>query len=1184
MKLATILRISLGVLLAQGALVQAAEVAGRVLVAVGETSALRNGQAVRLAAGSVVEAGDTLRVGDASNMQVRFTDASVMALRPNTVFRIDEYAFANKVDSDKSVFALLTGGLRTITGLIGRQSRGNYAVKTETSTIGIRGTHFTLVSCNDSCRNPDGGLAPNGTYGGVADGRIVNANKAGEREFGRNEYFYVASSTSLPQPLLAPPSFLRDRLEGQAKASGKSTTASAGTGTSGKESAGSEDSGKTRISTTPVAVAETPTQVVPQQISTAAAEQTAVKETVVTPKPTLEACIAAPATAGCAVVLPSLAVCTAAPTTLGCSVVLPTLAACIAAPSTAGCSTILPTLATCLATPATAGCSAVLPTLAACIAAPSTAGCSTILPTLATCLASPATAGCSAVLPAVAALPGDGNRVSATTGIVSAFAASQFGNSSPLHQVTVYATSVTANWDSLGLKRIECGSGCFVDRNTALVAEFGADAGVIAYGRWISGPLLAGGWWQGLNFTADNSGFGYVTGVAATNIPASGAYTYNFLAATRPVFSDGIGGGLGSGSVTTGSVTANFVARTVNASLSLLFAGGNSAYTLTMPSTSLSGSQFSGSGTMAFNSGAKNVCGSASCSAQFGGFLAGNGATHAGLAYDVSAADGTTPFYIDGVAAFKYVAPTSGPYNLASAGAWTTSTNTNVTSSDTSASPMTAAQLASAVVANPSLLKANFGNGDVAASSLTDTGSSPVAGNVFWGVTTGSGYPITGVHGAFGDAVTNKPSSGAYTYNWVGGTHPRDSLGGTGTWNSAVLSIDFTSKLASTVGSWSWSVSGRNYSLAFSNIPYDTGTNQGAVIVAGSGSGGYPTNPAGSSFSVSGTNGSVTGYGVWVNGSFTGDGAAGTIVAIASQDTESGTGNVTTASTQVFSKGSTATSSTPDSSSTSCTTYPCSGSSNEVHGYVSNTTSTSSTASGSVVSNFKSSYAWAQQSQWTYNSAPVPGTSTGPTLVASIYTPGPVLDQGSNAAAGNLEWKRFSYQSSTSYSDGSSYGNASYDHSIRGDRVTAMPTSGSFSFSHIGGTQPTDLNGNVGTLTSGGSWNVDFSTKTVSTVTPVTWNVNNVSYNLAVPAQTLTINTSTYNAPDGSYTSTSTLSMPITNINLTCSPNCSPNAGGSTVAAGFFGANAQGMGVGYATSANVGGSNQYTTHVQAYKR
>jgi hypothetical protein len=101
--------------------------------------------------------------------------------------------------------------MRTITGLIGKANQKNYMVRTTTSTIGIRGTHFTVVSCSNDCRNTDGTPGPNGTFGGVTDGRITVSNSSGQRDFGQQDYFHVPSADAPPIRLLAPPAALSDR-------------------------------------------------------------------------------------------------------------------------------------------------------------------------------------------------------------------------------------------------------------------------------------------------------------------------------------------------------------------------------------------------------------------------------------------------------------------------------------------------------------------------------------------------------------------------------------------------------------------------------------------------------------------------------------------------------------------------------------------------------------------------------------------------------------------------------------------------------------------------------------------------------------------------------------------------------------------------------------------------------------
>jgi hypothetical protein len=201
----------------------AAEPAGRVLILQGSAVAVRGAQEIPLARGTTVESGDLLKVADASSIQVRFSDESVVALRANTQYKIDDYKFSEKGEGDKSIFSLIKGGMRTITGLIGKRTPDAYQMRSTTATIGIRGTHFTAVNCAADCKNADGSKAEDGLYGGVTDGRIVVRNSAGETEFTRDQYFQVTSNNTLPTPLLAPPSFLRDRLDGMAKA-GKGST------------------------------------------------------------------------------------------------------------------------------------------------------------------------------------------------------------------------------------------------------------------------------------------------------------------------------------------------------------------------------------------------------------------------------------------------------------------------------------------------------------------------------------------------------------------------------------------------------------------------------------------------------------------------------------------------------------------------------------------------------------------------------------------------------------------------------------------------------------------------------------------------------------------------------------------------------------------------------------------------
>ncbi len=200
-----------------------AETVGRVLLAAGDTVAIRAGKALPLAAGTMIEDKDTLRTGAASNLQVRFTDSSIMSLRENSELNIEDYHLAGSAGGlQKAFYRLLKGGLRTVTGLIGHTRHDEYRIDTVTSTIGIRGTHFALMSCQGgSCLNADGSKAKDGIYGGVTDGIVAATTKAGEFRFGAGDTFFAPSIESPVEKLIGPPVFLSDRLEGQKRKANK---------------------------------------------------------------------------------------------------------------------------------------------------------------------------------------------------------------------------------------------------------------------------------------------------------------------------------------------------------------------------------------------------------------------------------------------------------------------------------------------------------------------------------------------------------------------------------------------------------------------------------------------------------------------------------------------------------------------------------------------------------------------------------------------------------------------------------------------------------------------------------------------------------------------------------------------------------------------------------------------------
>ena len=190
-----------------------AQNAGKVLLAVGDVTAVRGGERVRLAAGAMVSAGDSVVTGADSYAQIRFSDDALVALKPETEFRIERFNFTGKQDgSEAAVFRLVRGGFRTLTGQIGKLNHDQYQLLTTQATIGIRGTHYQVQICAaGQCKNRGADVGA-GMYGGAYEGGVVVANGFGSGEFGADEFFYVPDGQA-PLRWLGPPDFLSDKLE-----------------------------------------------------------------------------------------------------------------------------------------------------------------------------------------------------------------------------------------------------------------------------------------------------------------------------------------------------------------------------------------------------------------------------------------------------------------------------------------------------------------------------------------------------------------------------------------------------------------------------------------------------------------------------------------------------------------------------------------------------------------------------------------------------------------------------------------------------------------------------------------------------------------------------------------------------------------------------------------------------------
>lgn len=124
-----------------------ANLAANVHFASGYVAATAPGQDARqLAKGDDIFRTERVDTGDNGRVQMRFTDGGLVSLMPGSTFTIDEYFHEGGADDDASlVFGLLRGGLRTVTGTIGKTKHEQYELRTPVATLGIRGTEYIAV-------------------------------------------------------------------------------------------------------------------------------------------------------------------------------------------------------------------------------------------------------------------------------------------------------------------------------------------------------------------------------------------------------------------------------------------------------------------------------------------------------------------------------------------------------------------------------------------------------------------------------------------------------------------------------------------------------------------------------------------------------------------------------------------------------------------------------------------------------------------------------------------------------------------------------------------------------------------------------------------------------------------------------------------------------------------------------
>ena len=171
--------------------------AGKVAFVFGKVNAIdANGTSRGLKKDDKVFSKDKLITGQ-GRLQLHMRDGAFISVQPDSEYLIEDYKFNSQQDgSESAVYRLLKGGIRAITGLIGKKNRDAYKVHTPAATIGIRGTGHNTRICAGNCFGPEGNQLDDGLYHSTTEGTTFVQNETGTIEVPTGQSVFVANSNS----------------------------------------------------------------------------------------------------------------------------------------------------------------------------------------------------------------------------------------------------------------------------------------------------------------------------------------------------------------------------------------------------------------------------------------------------------------------------------------------------------------------------------------------------------------------------------------------------------------------------------------------------------------------------------------------------------------------------------------------------------------------------------------------------------------------------------------------------------------------------------------------------------------------------------------------------------------------------------------------------------------------------
>jgi hypothetical protein len=181
------------------------QIAGQVISSLGAVEAQSNGRKRLLAKGDPVCVGETIVTSQSGTLQIRMVDDGLVSVRPETQLKIDQFAYTG-TSKDVSVFSLLKGAGRFVTGKLGKMYPQKDLLRTPTATIGVRGTDHEATVILPGDRSSFRA----GTYDKVNQGITFIKTEKGEVDIHPKQVGLAVGAEVMPVLLKDIPDFYND--------------------------------------------------------------------------------------------------------------------------------------------------------------------------------------------------------------------------------------------------------------------------------------------------------------------------------------------------------------------------------------------------------------------------------------------------------------------------------------------------------------------------------------------------------------------------------------------------------------------------------------------------------------------------------------------------------------------------------------------------------------------------------------------------------------------------------------------------------------------------------------------------------------------------------------------------------------------------------------------------------------